>query len=97
MYFQAYDSGRVVLLFTFIWLKQDLLWEFLNKRGRSDNHLSQLDNKERHCDSKVFCQRTRPNDSDQGQDPDLLTQSLARQLPYQRRSICIANLKWPPS
>lgn len=44
IYFQAYDSGRVVLLFTFIWLKQDLLWEFLNKRGRSDNHLSQLDN-----------------------------------------------------
>lgn len=73
IYFQAYDSGRVVLLFTFIWLKQDLSWEFLNKRGRSDNHLSQLDNKERHCDSKVFCQRTRPNDSDQGQDPDLLT------------------------
>lgn len=65
IYFQAYDSGRVVLLFTFIWLKQDLSWEFLNKRGRSDNHLSQLDNKERHCDSKVFCQRTRPNDSDQ--------------------------------
>ena len=64
-----------------------------NKRGRSDNHLSQLDNKERHCDSKVFCQRTRPNDSDQGQDPDFLTQSLARQLPYQRGSICIANLK----
>ena len=27
IYFQAYDSGRVVLLFTFIWLKQDLLWE----------------------------------------------------------------------
>ena len=37
IYFQAYDSGRVVLLFTFIWLKQDLLWEFLMQTQTSDH------------------------------------------------------------